>query len=99
MHPYLKFLLKSVTVFGSGLSLTGNALAVTKVEFGWVLFFAPAIAMLLSYWGGVADAMPAPWAQAEHARAAEEAVIATRIAETTAATKDMESRRREVGGR
>lgn len=59
--PWIKFLLKSASVFGTGLSLTGNALAITKTEFGWIIFLGPPTMMLLTYWGGVADSMPAPW--------------------------------------
>jgi hypothetical protein len=66
--PWIKFLLKSASVFGSGLSLTANALTVTKTEFGWIIFLGPPIMMLLTYWGGVADSMPAPWVTPAEAR-------------------------------
>jgi hypothetical protein len=61
MNPYMKFGIKSVTVFGGALSLGSNVQTFTGADFNWVLFLAPAVSALLAYWGGVVDSMPAPW--------------------------------------
>jgi hypothetical protein len=60
--PWTRFIFKSIIAFGSALSITGNALTVTKTEFGWIIFFGPAIMSVLSYWSGVFDSTPAPTA-------------------------------------
>jgi hypothetical protein len=59
-NPWVKFIFKSIIAFVSALSITGNALTVTKTEFGWIIFFAPAISTLMGYWSGVFDSTPAP---------------------------------------
>ena len=76
--PWLKFILKSASVFGSGLSLTANVLTVTQTKFGWVIFLGPPVMMLLTYWGGVADSMPAPWVTPAEIRKTADAMVIAR---------------------
>jgi hypothetical protein len=74
VNPYLKLGLKSFAVF---IGAVGSTSVISKATgqislFDWLAVLWPAVVALAAYWGGVADATPAPWSQEQAIATAKE---------------------------
>jgi hypothetical protein len=63
VSPYLKFWLKSFSVFIAAISVSsGVRHVVGQISLiDWLANLWPGVVALAAYWGGVADSTPAPW--------------------------------------